>query len=341
MILRKSVPVALAALGALAWPGTAQAAPAANEVVYTVDSTADAPDANPGDGVCRSGAGACTLRAAIMESNAGQGARITVPAGHFTLTIQPPPLPLGPFPDASTGDLNILKPARISGAGSGKTVVDANGVDRVFFTSDNSTISDLTVTGGVTRERELVFITGGGGILNTSNLKLRRVEVTGNRADYGGGIFNIPLSDLEISDSVVAGNSAGEAGGIRFDWSGKVTNSRITGNKVVNPHWVTHPASLGGRGGGIDLRGPGPLTIEGSAITGNSATDEGSGLNAAPAYLDSFVPPNGGFPLSVVILKNSTIQGNTGSANCTRAFAAFFTDGGELDRTCHNDPPRA
>ncbi len=36
---------------------------------FTVNSTIDAVDANPGDGSCDDGAGNCTLRAAIMEAN--------------------------------------------------------------------------------------------------------------------------------------------------------------------------------------------------------------------------------------------------------------------------------
>jgi CSLREA domain-containing protein len=43
---------------------------AAGAVVYTVDSTLDEPDANPGTGGCLTGGGKCTLRAAIQESNA-------------------------------------------------------------------------------------------------------------------------------------------------------------------------------------------------------------------------------------------------------------------------------
>lgn len=36
---------------------------------FTVNSTADAVDANPGNGICAASGGACTLRAAIMEAN--------------------------------------------------------------------------------------------------------------------------------------------------------------------------------------------------------------------------------------------------------------------------------
>src|SRR5262245_32787105 len=40
---------------------------------FAVDSTVDAVDAAPGDGVCASAGGSCTLRAAIQEANALAG----------------------------------------------------------------------------------------------------------------------------------------------------------------------------------------------------------------------------------------------------------------------------
>lgn len=48
-----------------AWPASA-----AN---FSVDSTMDAVDANPGDGVCADSAAACTLRAALEETNNARG----------------------------------------------------------------------------------------------------------------------------------------------------------------------------------------------------------------------------------------------------------------------------
>ena len=41
---------------------------------FNVNSTRDAVDANPGDGVCATATGECTLRAAIQETNALRGA---------------------------------------------------------------------------------------------------------------------------------------------------------------------------------------------------------------------------------------------------------------------------
>jgi CSLREA domain-containing protein len=46
----------------------------ASASVFTVNSTGDASDANPGDGVCETSTpGECTLRAAIEEANADPG----------------------------------------------------------------------------------------------------------------------------------------------------------------------------------------------------------------------------------------------------------------------------
>ena len=110
----------LLALGALLLAGHSVPALAAS---FTVDSTADAVDANPGDGVCLAVSppqpGSCTLRAAIQEPNALAGAdTITVPAGSYTLAIP------GLGEDFSaTGDLDILDDVAIIGAGADVTML--------------------------------------------------------------------------------------------------------------------------------------------------------------------------------------------------------------------------
>ncbi|MGW1958070.1 CSLREA domain-containing protein [Streptomyces sp. NPDC001920] len=49
---------------------------------FTVDTTADAVDADPSDGRCLTAAGSCSLRAAVMAANALPGSSITLPPGH-------------------------------------------------------------------------------------------------------------------------------------------------------------------------------------------------------------------------------------------------------------------
>src|SRR5437660_359344 len=100
--------------------------PAAQAATFTVDSTLDAVDAHPGDGVCATATNVCTLRAAIQEANALAGAdTINVPAGMYTLSIP------GSFEDeAATGDLDITDDLTLIGAGARSTIIDGGGLDR-------------------------------------------------------------------------------------------------------------------------------------------------------------------------------------------------------------------
>src|SRR5439155_13257839 len=148
--------VALAAL--LASDGTLSAAS------FTVNSTIDAVDANPGDGICDDGGGRCTLRAAIMEANALPGVdMIVLPAGTYTLSIPGAGEDVG-----ATGDLDITDDVRIAGSlivnggAEPASIVDAAGLDRVIH-----------VVGSVSVEM--------------SGVELRNGDVSGEFA-LGGGL---------------------------------------------------------------------------------------------------------------------------------------------------------
>src|SRR5215211_81227 len=92
--------------------------PAAAAENFVVNSMADLADANPGDGLCKTGiTGDCTLRAAIQEANELAGAdTVSIPAGTYALTIE------GAGEDAAaSGDLDITEALTITGAGMGNT----------------------------------------------------------------------------------------------------------------------------------------------------------------------------------------------------------------------------
>jgi len=81
----------------------------AGAVTFYVDSTADAPDADPGDGVCADATGACTLPAAIGETNELAGAdEIRVPEGIY-------PIPL-----------LVLDDLTLTGAGADRTTLEGS-----------------------------------------------------------------------------------------------------------------------------------------------------------------------------------------------------------------------
>jgi CSLREA domain-containing protein len=305
---------------------------AATTVRVQVDSTADAPDASPGDGHCRAADGGCTLRAAVMEANAKPGSTIVIPAGHYALSI--PPL-LGraftdyTLTDAAHGNLKILAPTTIVGAGAGKTVIDGHHLDRVFTVLRPATISDLTITGGTSAPTASLYnYYGGGAALNASHLTMERVRLTGNKGRIGGAVQGIPFTSFTLRDSLVDGNEAGEAGGIRIDWDGLIERSTITGNRVVNPHDPSRPAELAGYGGGIDVRGPRTVTVVDSKVTDNYAEDGGGGVNITLGYLPG---PQVQVGPGKVQLKNSVITGNTskdGADDCRAVYARFEDLGG-------------
>src|SRR6185436_6679722 len=130
---------------AIAIVGYFAAAPrSAAATTFTVNTTLDLPDVNPGDGICNTGVATCSLRAAVTESDFTGGANvINVPAGTYTLT-------LGPFDDEfngagatpDSGDLDIadfsafslpqLISVTINGAGAATTIINGGDIDRVL-----------------------------------------------------------------------------------------------------------------------------------------------------------------------------------------------------------------
>jgi CSLREA domain-containing protein len=340
---------ALVFAGALCFAGAGAGAQAAHAADFVVNSTADAADANPGDHLCITAAATCTLRAAIQEADADGGANtVIVPPGRYRLTSVPSPE--AGFPtenDAGNGDLDITDDTlAVRGAGAGKTTIDGGGLDRVFSIGSNITasISDMTITGGdATGGGTAKGIAMGGAIYNVGTVTLERLRLVGNKADGGGAVFSIPGSYITIRDSLLAHNSAFEAGGVRFDSGGEVVNSTIADNVLLElppgdpanyaqqpKLLVTLADELSGYGGGIDHRGGSDLAIINSTITGNHAIKGGGGLNSGQGYAAVSAETS----IARVRLLNTIIAGNTSSAgpgNCNVQDMIIESRGHNLD----------
>ena len=113
---------------------------------FTVNSFLDGVVANPGGGTALTGDGRVTLRSAIQELNAEGGfGTVILPAGAYTLS------PAGTANNPSaTGDVEIMAPITVQGAGLATTSIHGDGTDRIFDvqTSNRVTIQNLTLTGG-------------------------------------------------------------------------------------------------------------------------------------------------------------------------------------------------
>lgn len=297
---------------------------------YTVDDTSDLVDAAPGNGVCRTVANTCTLRAAVMEANATGGAQaIVLPAGVFLFTR-----PETGGLNASDGDLDIQQDLVITGASQAGTIVDAAGLDRIF-----------DVQSGVTMELSLATLrngnagaNSGGAIRSSGTLTLDHVTLTGNQvstADGGAirssGTLSVRRSAFGTNSTVTgdgggadvsgtatfedcsfAGNhvTTGDGGAIRSSGALAIRRCTFSDNRVVNGSGGALDAAgtsaiedtsfvgnhvPGGSGGAIHLSGSSLHNIVRSAIYGNSAQVRGGGIEASA-------------PLS---LTNTTISGNS------------------------------
>ncbi|MEE4273487.1 MAG: choice-of-anchor Q domain-containing protein [Thermoanaerobaculales bacterium] len=291
---------------------------AVQAATFTVDSVADAPDLIPGDGFCMAAGAVCTLRAAIMETNALTGPDIiTLPAGDF-------PLSIGGFGEDGclTGDLDVTDDVSIAGAGTSISIIDGNGIDRVF-----------DILGAVLVLSELSIINGnsgsdrGGCVRNSGDLTISDADISSCTANWGGGIYNQPDAITELTRVELHHNHASGPGGGLLNLMGSLILTDVTVRENISsegggistgsiePHgcWATNltltsniSTNHGGgiyAGGEIELTGVlmsdnealghggglfGLATITDFVATGNSAGGYGGGLSlvGGTGYLD-------------------------------------------------------
>ncbi len=227
---------------------------------FTVNDFNDGVDTDPGDGLCFTVAGTCSLRAAVMEANAFPDATmITVPAGSYPLTQT------GADEDGSvTGDLDIRTPITIMG--SGTPTIDGNGSDRVFDVLSNGslTLQNVSVVNGSAT-------TDGGGLRNAGSLTLTSVSVQTNSANGdGGGLFNSGTATLENGTAITQNTSASEGGGVYNAASGLLN---INGTAVVGPSNVATENGGGLFNEGVVAVDGTPIGMTSSQVTGNTPND--------------------------------------------------------------------
>jgi CSLREA domain-containing protein/MYXO-CTERM domain-containing protein len=262
---------------------------AALAATFTVNTTSDARDASPGDGVCETAPhnGTCTLRAAIQEANALGGANaISVPSGNYVLTIA------GAFEDASaTGDLDVNSTMTITGEGASRTIIDGGGAalnDNVFdlhaasAAPDTITIASLTVRnaqrsavqnrfGIMSTLADLTISDSGVGVMTGGPLTLLDSTISGNNlnagvyASTGGGVYVAAGSTVIMRDTFVDNGTGSSGGGVYVApmAAASVTNCTFTGNTATD-------------GGGISASGS--LHLNNVTMAGNSATHFGGGI---------------------------------------------------------------
>ncbi len=253
---------------------------------FTVDSTADAIDVRPGDGVCTTAAGTCTLRAAVQEANALEGLdRILVPAGIYSLVIS------GADEEAAaSGDLDVTDHVALIGTGMEQTVLDSRELDRMLHIHHGSAakIASLTLQQGVA--------TDGGAIRNDGRATLIDIQLRDNAAvgnaqgEAGGGIYNNLGGTLAIRNSHIVRNLAGrpdttgpcDGGGVYNRGVARLIQT-VIGHNTAGAGEETAGRCVGA-GGGIFNRGQ--LELMESDVHHNRASDMAGGVASIGGGVD-------------------------------------------------------
>ena len=319
--------------------GLTQGVAHAASLTFTVNTTADAHDAHPGEGICADAAGQCTLRAALevaAASPSGSTVSITVPAGTYDLTLGSLRLGSGGVPVKVTVD----------GAGAASTVVAATGRFRVMAVTARAIglLENLEITGGRAGPNSY-----GGGIFSKGVLTLSHDSLIGNTAGAGGGVDNAG-GTLTVTGATIKNNDGGQFGGGGIQNGGPknvpgmvvVRSSTITGNVTRNEGGGIfsgqngHPAAAGQaaaapRGICAPARCAAPrlaaaaglvLHVSNSTVSGNRGSNGGGGIAAegTATLTGSQVNNNsagaaiGGGVFNVGTVTDSTISDNTASS---------------------------
>lgn len=271
---------------------------------FNVNSTEQDVDVNPGDGICATISGNCTLRAAIQEHNAIAGTNtLLLPPNTYLLLF-------APNPTVYRGNLTII------GGGASSTIIDAGGFDYAFGISSASvSLTGVTIRNG-----------GNSGLFVWADASLVLTEciVSDNTGAVGGGINNI--GSVTISNSSIIRNTATVGGGIANSGILSISNSTISYNTAKYGGGIADVFTVFSTGSSA-----GKATLTNVTISGNTASDSGGGIQSAgggewPATLDLMnctisnnSASNGGGLFSAVgtvALKNSIIANNVQGSNC-------------------------
>jgi CSLREA domain-containing protein len=259
---------------------------------FEVTTPADAVDAVPGDGICRTAALQCTLRAAIQEANARPTADVIDLETGVTHVLSR----AGAGEDAAaTGDLDISGDLVIRSSADTGATIDANDIDRVFDVHAGDVRFDrLTITDGSEAG-------GGGGIRIAAGADVAVVRTTVfQNVGVGGGGGIRTAGDLTIDRSLLRSNASGSGrgGGLIVTSGGlaRIVNSTFFGNN--SQHGAAINVMRGGSAdltyatvanntAGAALLADGSLSLQASIVANNAAGNCDAAVSSLGFNLDS------------------------------------------------------
>jgi len=245
----------------------------------------------------------CSLRDAVATANPGD--TITIPAGHYVLTL---------------GAIGVDKDLTISGADARTTVLDGNHMSQVLFFIDGTpaTISDVALVNGLSEGEDPndLFTFAGGALFGAfAPLKLERSLIANNQAGAGGGVAWVGPATIDgctFTGNQATGTSENPAlggGMLLLEGEHTISNSTFSGNTAAaggtgggvvflvstfhlfNVTLTANQAAPGAGGGLADSIGVAGSTLANTIIAGNSGGD--CFFSGTPAAADHSLDSDG------------------------------------------------
>lgn len=256
---------------------------------FTVDTTADGPDANPGDGVCATAGAVCTLRAAIEEANttpdldtiafaiAGPGVQTLRPTSDLPEVTQPVVIDgftqPGSQPNTSWPGINAVLLIELD-------LSDGDAYAGLVIAGGNSTVRGLVVNGdrGLNHSLSaLVFRARGGNAVEGCFIGTNADGTAAPRAAWAGVQLDIDTSANRIGGTEAAQRnliSGHRVGGISFSClvtaschSGTTIAGNLIGTNASGTAALPNGYGIYGRPSGVTIGGPtGPAM---NVVSGN------------------------------------------------------------------------
>ena len=238
--------------------------------VFEVGTSVDSVDLAPGDGLCANSAGACSLRAAVMEANAKPGPDV-IRFHPLNMSLTRPQ-----GADAGGGDLDITEALLVEGAfdAQGRPItVIAQTVEGERHFEVNADVEHsvafrgLRLTGGSTASVSggSIRITGG------AVVDIDRVEFLDNRTEVEGGAVSLVDGYLTVTGSDFHHNQSGSSGAALYV-GGSGTAKAIASSFWSNEGYAPMQDSLYvAPGGELELRNS-TIAFNRGGVTGHFAS---------------------------------------------------------------------
>jgi len=250
--------------------------PTAYASIFDVDTNAD----NPALVACTAAPDDCSLRGAITKANTNPG--------HDSITFADatngiPIVLAGAVSEDynASGDLDVLEgdDLTIQGNGASNTIIDGDGVDRVFHVCPGGGCTITVVFSGITI-RNGGAVVHGGGIFNAGGTTtVDGCTIGSNSATYGGGISNLATLNVQ-NRSIIGGNGMSNA----VTWGGGGIYNQSGTTTVKNSTVIYNTADQSG--GGI-YNWDGTTTVDGSMVYSNTSPVGGGIYNRATLYVQN------------------------------------------------------